>query len=95
MYEIAAIAAALVFTAAWFAGARKGRFAKPVFAAMLMFWGAAVMWGVDCAAELSAGEPFPGMNMDDAKLAAVILAAGLGVFAISCLLEIKRGKPAR
>ncbi len=94
MYEIAAVAATAAFAAAWFAGARNGRFARPVFTAMLMFAGAALMWGVDCVAELSAGEPFPGMDADGACLAAVILAAGLGVFAILCLTERNRAAAA-
>ena len=92
MYEIAAVCAALAFTVAWFAGARRGKSPKAFFTARLMFWGAALMWGVDCVAEVLDGEPAFDMSADAACLAALILACGLGVFAVLRFTEIRRGR---
>ena len=70
MHEIAAVLCAMVFTAAWFRGVRRGRASKAVFTTMLMFWGASLMWGVDCVADALDGE-----------LAGLIVASGLAAFA--------------
>ena len=51
MCEIMTIVAALAFTAIYFVGKRRGNPNKAVFTTMLMFWGAALMWAVDCVAE--------------------------------------------
>jgi len=91
MYEIAAVAAAVAFAVAWFAGARRSRYARPVFAAMMMFLGASLMWGVDCVAEAMSGEEALDMSRDAASLAALILGAGLAVFAAMCVAERLRG----
>lgn len=90
MYEIAAIACAAAFAAAWFAGARRGRCRNSVFSAMLMFAGASAMWGVDCAANaIEGGEAFD-FSGDAALLAAAVVAAGLAVFGVSAALEYAR-----
>ena len=83
MCEIMTIAAAVFFTAVYFAG----RLSKAAFAAMLMFWGAALMWAVDCVAEWMAGEPLFDMNREDAVLGGIILAAGLLVYGVLSLRE--------
>ena len=49
------------------------------------------MWGVDCAAEAMAGEEAFDMSRDAAKLSALILGAGLAVFAAMCVAERFRG----
>ena len=77
MCEIMTILAALAFTAIYFFGKRS----QAVFTTMLMFWGAALMWGVDCVAEKMAGEPLFDISREDTILGFIILGAGLLVFA--------------
>ena len=48
MCELMTIAATLAFTAWHFAAKKAGRPNGAVFTTMLMFWGAALMWSVDC-----------------------------------------------
>ena len=81
MCEIMTVVAALAFTAIYFVGKRKGNPNKAVFTTMLMFWGAALMWGVDCVAEKMAGEPLFDISKEDTILGIIILGAGLLVFA--------------
>ena len=85
MCEIMTIIAALAFTAIYFIGKRKGNPSKAVFTTMLMFWGAALMWGVDCVAEKMAGEPLFDISREDTILGFIILGAGLFVFVALCL----------
>ena len=92
MYEIAAICAATILTVLWFAGANRGRSPKAFFTAMMMFWGAALMWGVDCVSEALDGNAAFDMSLDAALLTAVILAAGFGVFFIMRFIEIRHGR---
>ena len=83
MCELMTIAAAVVFTAVYFKGFRT----KPVFAAMLMFWGAALMWSVDCVHSAMEGEGLFDMSMEDALLGCIVLAAGLAVFGVMSFLQ--------
>ncbi len=46
----------------------------------LMYWGAGLMWIVDCIATLSEGEPFLNISSDDAVLGAVVVLCGLIVW---------------
>ncbi|MBO7683176.1 MAG: hypothetical protein J6T51_00445 [Kiritimatiellae bacterium] len=77
MCELMTIAAALAFTALYFTCART----KAVFTTMLMFWGAALMWSVDCVHSLMEGEGLLDLSREDALLGAIVLAAGMLVFA--------------
>ena len=91
MCELMTIAAALVFTVLYFRY-RDGKFARSLFNTMMMFWGAALMWSVDCVhAYLEEGELFD-LSRDDALLGALILAAGLALFAA---LRVREGAAAR
>ena len=83
MCELMTIAAALVFTAVYFFGKRSGA----AFTAMLMFWGAALMWAVDCVAEFMDGEPLLDLGREDAVLGGIILAAGLLVYGVLAVRE--------
>lgn len=83
MCELMTIAAALVFTAAYFFGKRS----RAVFATMLMFWGAALMWAVDCVANRMEGEALLDLSREDAVLGGIILAAGLLVHGVLVALE--------
>ena len=82
MCEIMTILAALAFTAIYFFGKRS----QAVFTTMLMFWGAALMWSVDCVAEMMAGEPLFDISREDTVLGFIILGAGLLVFAALSLI---------
>ena len=82
MCELMTIAAAAVFAAWHIVLRRRGRSSMPVFATMLMFLGAALMWGVDCVAEAMSGEELLDLSRDDALLGCTILAAGLAVFGV-------------
>ena len=81
MCEIMTIAAALAFTAVYFLGKRS----KAVFTTMLLFWGAALMWSVDCVANKLDGEALFDISKEDTVLGFIILGAGLLVFAILCV----------
>ena len=83
MCELMTIAAAVAFTAWHFAAKKAGRPNGAVFTTMLMFWGAALMWSVDCVASFRAGEGFFDLSWRDALLGAIILACGLGYFAFA------------
>ena len=90
MCELMTIAAAVAFTAWYFAAKRRGKSAGAVFTVMLMFWGAALMWSVDGIASLLEGEPFFDISREDTVLGAIIVVCGLAVFALLAAME-KRG----
>ena len=85
MCELMTIAAAAAFTAWHFAAKKSGKSAKAVFTTALMFWGAALMWSVDCVAGAMEGEPLFDLSAHDAVLGAIVLAAGLAVFGVLSL----------
>ena len=87
MCEIMTIVAALAFTAIYFAGKRKGNPNKAVFTTMLMFWGAALMWGVDCVAEKMDGEALFDISREDTILGFIIVGAGLMAYAAFAVKE--------
>ena len=87
MCELMTIAAALVFTAWHFANRRRGVARPAVFTTMLMFWGAALMWSVDCVFEAVGGEALFDISREDTILGFIILAAGLLVFGALSLKE--------
>ena len=85
MCELMTIAAAVAFTVWHFAAKKAGRPDGAVFTTMLMFWGAALMWSVDCVADAMEGEPLFDLSAHDAVLGAIILAAGLAIFGVLSL----------
>ena len=87
MCELMTIAAAAIFTVLYFSGKRNGKASAATFTTMLMFWGAALMWGVDCVAERMDGEPLLDFSSEDLVLGVIIVAAGLAVHAALCLVE--------
>ena len=56
MCELMTIAAALVFSALFFAAKRRGDRAGALGKTALVFWGAALMWSVDCVHSLMEGQ---------------------------------------
>ena len=87
MCELMTIAAAIAFTVGYFAAKRRNAPSGALFTAMLMFWGAALMWAVDCAAEFLDGEPLFDLSREDALLGGIILAAGLLVYGVLAVHE--------
>ena len=85
MCEIMTILAAVAFTAIYFAGRRNGKASPAAFTTMLMFWGAALMWSVDCVANRLEGEPLFDLSREDTTLGFIILGAGLLVYAALAL----------
>ena len=88
MCELMTIGAAIAFTVAFFAAKRRGAPTGALFTTMLMFWGAALMWAVDCVANAMDGEGLIDLSREDTVLGAIIVAAGVAVFAV--LFEVER-----
>jgi len=86
MCEILTIAAALLCTVLYF-GVRK---TSALFTTMLMFWGAALMWSIDCIRSAMEGEPFFDLSRDDTLLGCVVLAAGFIVWSVLALRDRRR-----
>ena len=86
--------AALALTVVYAVGRRAGRPSQATFTAMLMFWGAALMWGVDCVANKLDGEPMFDLSREDTTLGFIILAAGLLVYAALALFGRRAARTA-
>lgn len=82
MCELMTIAAAVVFTVLY-CRFRGGVYAKSLFNTMMMFWGAALMWSVDCVFSFREGEGLFDLSGHDALLGVIIVACGLGYFAFA------------
>ena len=91
MCELMTIAAAVVFTILYFRF-RNGTHARSLFNTMMMFWGAALMWSVDCVFSLMEGEGLFDISGKDTLLGGIILACGLVFFAVSALVERRRSQ---
>ena len=83
MCELMTIAAAIVFTVLYFKVLRT----PAVFATMLMFWGAALMWSVDCVHSAMEGEGLFDLSLEDTYLGLIILAFGLALFGVLLFVE--------
>jgi len=88
MCEILTVLAALATTALYFFW-RKSR---ALLATTLMFWGAALMWSVDCVRSAMEGGSFFDLSRDDALLGCVVLAAGFAVWALLALRDRVRAR---
>jgi len=80
------IAAAIAFTVVYF----RGRRSRAAFTAMLMFWGAALMWSVDCVHSAMEGEGLFDISKEDTILGFIILAAGIAIYGVMAFLERRR-----
>ena len=87
MCELMTIAAAVAFTLWHFAAKKAGQPNGAVFTTMLMFWGAALMWSVDCVAGAMEGDPLFDLSAHDAVLGVIVVFAGLAVFGVLSLLR--------
>ena len=87
MCELATICLAATFTAVWALRRRRGIEDSAAFTTMLMFWGAALMWGVDCTANCLEGEPFFDISKEDTVLALITSASGILVYLVLAALQ--------
>lgn len=94
MCLILTIAAALVFSVAFFAGRKNRSGTKSVATVTLMFWAAALMWSVDGIASVLSGEPFFDISVEDTLLGGIIVAAGLLAFGLLTILERRKAAQA-
>jgi len=86
MCEILTIIAAIAFTFVYVVGKKRGKPSGAAFTTMLMFWGAALMWSVDCVANRLEGEPLLDISREDTTLGFIVLGAGLLVYAALALI---------
>lgn len=82
--------AALVSSAFWFKKDRTNSLKTGTLA--LMFWGASLMWFVDCVFAAFAGEGFFDLSLDDTKLGFIIIACGVAMWLL--ILVFSRSKRA-
>ena len=75
MCLILTFAAALLCSVLWLKKDRANAYKIGTLA--LMFWGASLMWLVDCAFAAFGGEGFFDLSLDDAKLGFIIIACGV------------------
>ena len=86
MCLILTICAALAFSGVYFYQKKNSAVSKSVFAAMLMFWGASLMWSMDGVASVLEGEGFFDLSASDAALGAVVVLAALAVWVVRLLI---------
>lgn len=90
MCELMTIAAALVFSALFFAAKRRGGRAWALGKTALVFWGAALMWSVDCVHSLMEGEGLLDLSAGDARLGAIVVVAGIAIYFFLAVAERRR-----
>ena len=83
MCELMTIGAAIFFTVFYFRVLRT----SAVFTTMLMFWGAALMWSVDCVHSAMEGEGLFDLSVEDMYLGFIVLAFGLALFGVLLCAE--------
>ena len=83
MCELMTIGAAIFFTVFYFRVLRT----SAVFTTMLMFWGAALMWSVDCVHSAMEGEGLFDLSVEDMYLGFIVLAFGLALFGVLLFAE--------
>ena len=83
MCELMTIGAAIFFTVLYFKVLRT----PAVLTTMLMFWGAALMWSVDCVHSAMEGEGLFDLSLEDTYLGLIILAFGLAFFGVMLFFE--------
>lgn len=83
MCEIMTIIASVVCTIVFFIQKKQGKTDKTFGLGMFMFWGASLMWLVDCIFSAAGGEGFFDISREDAFLGIIILTAGAFVMTLS------------
>ena len=86
MCEIMTIIAALICTALFYVQKKNGKKDRSLVLGMLMFWGASLMWLIDCIFSAAGGEGFFDISMEDTILGIIILATGFAVMNVTKIL---------
>ena len=89
MCELMTNGAAILFAALAALARKSGRPLRALGTTALVFFGAALMWSVDCVHSFIEGEGLLDLSLDDAKLGALVLAAGLALFAFLRVREAR------
>lgn len=96
MCELMTIAAAIVFAVLAASARKAGRPAAALGTTALVFAGAALMWSVDCVHAFL--DPEDGelldLSRDDALLGALVVSAGVALFAVLRVREASAAKAA-
>ena len=82
--------AALAFSGVYFYQKKNSAVSKNVFATMLMFWAASLMWSMDGVASVLEGEGFFDLTVEDSILGAIIVASGMLVFAVLSFIQKRK-----
>lgn len=85
------ICAALIFSSIYIVKKRKGIADRAFGITALAFWGAALMWLIDCIFSAAQGESFFDLSKEDAVLGGIIILCGIGLFGVLKLFYAKRG----
>jgi hypothetical protein len=78
--------AAIIASIIWYTHAENDIYRVKVLAAI--YWGASLMWGVDCVADALDGKSPFSATADDFLLAGLIVASGLAAFAFLRFMEV-------
>ena len=89
MCELITVAAAVAFSALFMRARRLGSPTRALGATALSFWGAALMWSVDCVHSFIKGEGLLDLSAGDAALGALVVACGLAIYATLRFREVR------
>ena len=84
MTLLTTVFAAIICTVIWYKN-ENARSLK-VGTLVLMYWGASLMWLIDCIFSAAGGEGFFDISMEDTILGIIILAAGFAVMNVTKIL---------
>ncbi len=91
MCEIITILMAVLFTAVWYRKIKSGIKAKNLFKTALIFWGASLMWLVDCFVNVFEGASFFDISTEDFYLGLIIALSGITLFIVLNITESRKG----
>ena len=94
MCELMTIGAAILFAALAALARKSGRPLRALGTTALVFFGAALMWSVDCVANRLEGEPLFDLSRDDTMLGLLVIGAGTAVYAALCVFGSLRKREA-
>lgn len=93
MCELITIAMAVVASVAFFFARKNTAEKKALMVTSLAFWGAAIMWLVDCIVSAINGEVFFDFSREDLILGGIIAGCGWALFVVLLLAgKIKAAK---
>ena len=93
MCELITIAMAVIASVAFLLARKNSAAKKALMVTRLAFWGAAIMWLVDCIVSAIGGEGFFDFSKEDLILGGIIAGFGWAFFAVLLLAgKIKEAK---